>query len=124
MGREAVSKSGGPGKDLAKARRQQASVAVAAVCGLGLGVSLYFWNRLKRTSPKFCRKKSFVIDKTHVDLLRKYQAQCCLPQEQLDLLIQEFLGQMKTGLGKEGAFAYTFSLPFFPVTVSDFLFSF
>ena len=98
----------------------------SSVFGLTLGVSLYFWNTLKRTSPRFSRKDSFIMTKTHVDMIRKYRSKCDLSVEKLNQLIKDFQSQMSKGLKKEGRFwcccsEFSFCSLFSLCTISLFL---
>jgi len=102
---------GGRGKAASQQQQQQQGVGpllvCAALCGVSLGVGTYFWNRLKRTSPRFSRLSSktnwtFVMTKTHVDLLRKYKAKCAVSADQLNRITEDFIAQMQSGLGEDG----------------------
>ena len=75
------------------------------VVGVGAGVGLYFWNRLKRrkASPQSRRcSKGVAMTHEQLDVLEGYKSKCTMSKDQLNALVDDFLRRMNEGLRSEG----------------------
>merc|ERR1711977_109709 len=93
-----------------KRKAEGASVALlvcSAICGVTLGVGLYFWNRVRRRNPylkprRTASRRLVTMTVDHAKLLDEYRAKCAMSEAQLNLLVEDFLARMGDGLEREG----------------------